>query len=421
MTGKPLHIAVVGAGVAGIVAAWILQRQHHVTLFEKRNRLGGHTNTIIIPDGPDAGTAVDTGFIVCNDKTYPNFHRFLRQLEVPVRWSDMSFGFWDQESGLQYAGTSLGGLFAQPANAANPAFLRMLWEIRRFSTEVLRDLEQSPARLAGVTLGQYLRAGRYSKYMVHNYIVPMGAAIWSTAPGKMLRFPALAFARFFRNHGLLSLKDRPRWQTVVGGSHAYIKAFEKRFTGNTILGARLRSVHREPGGVVLREDGGAERHFDRVVFAVHADQVLPLLADASEDERRLFGPWRYERNHTVLHTDASVLPPNRRAWASWNYTRERGTRPGKGPMSATYHMNRLQGLRTRRQYCVTLNRHESVPEQHVIRELVYTHPLYTRQSIETQEPLRRLSGTGCTGYCGSYLGYGFHEDAVLTAVHLTRR
>lgn len=419
MTNTRPTVAVIGGGVAGIVSAWILQRTHDVSIFEKADYLGGHTNTVTVEDGPDEGLAVDTGFIVCNDRTYPNFHEFLRQLGVPVRWSDMSFGFWDEVTGLQYAGTSLGGLFAQRRNALNPGFLGMLWDIRRFCTQALEDLEDRPEWLAGQTLGRYLRNGRYGRYMVHNYVLPMGAAIWSTAPGKMLRFPALTFVRFFKNHGLLSLKDRPRWQTVVGGSQSYVRAFKEQFTGNIELNARLEAVRRTEDGVVLREAGGAERTFDRVVLAVHADQVLPLLADPAEEERRLFGAWSYEKNRVLLHTDERVLPPRRAAWASWNYVRER---QGDGKsLSATYHMNRLQGIESARQYCVTLNRQTPVADRHVLREIMYMHPLYTRESIATQKPLRELTGQGRTGFAGSYFGYGFHEDAVKSAVELASK
>lgn len=413
-----MRIAVVGSGVAGVVAAHLLSRRHQVILFEKRTRLGGHTHTVMIEDGPDAGTAVDTGFIVCNNKTYPEFHRFLEELRVPWRWSNMSFGFWDEGTGLQYAGTDLNGLLAQRTNALRPGFVWMLWEITRFARAALRDLDAG--RLRGLTLREYLDRGGYSQGFVRNYLLPMGAAIWSTRASRMLRFPAETLVRFFRNHGLLSFKDRPRWQTIVGGSHQYLRAFTSRFPGEIRLGTRIEAVERHEDRISLRHKDGSREEFDQVVFATHADQVLPLLADPSDEERRLFGAWSYEKNRVLLHTDESVMPPLRRAWASWNYTRE-ALGDERTALSMTYYMNKLQGLRTERSYLVTLNRARPVNERAILRELVYTHPLYTPESLATQEPLRALSGNRRTWFAGSYLGYGFHEDAVRSALAVARR
>jgi predicted NAD/FAD-binding protein len=413
------RIAVVGAGAAGISAAWLLSKQHEVTLFEREQRLGGHTHTIVLENGPDAGTPIDTGFIVCNDKTYPNFHRFLADLGVPWRWSDMSFGFWDQRSGLQYAGTDLNGLFAQRTNLLNPQFLGMLWEIRRFCQSALGDRESISDRL---TLGEYLRQRNFGEFFIRSYVIPMGAAIWSTAAGRMLRFPARTFIDFFKNHGLLSLKDRPRWQTVVGGSHSYLKAFQQKFPGKIHSGLRIAGIERDEHKVRIRLDGDGEGAltFDEVVIATHADQVLPLLAKPTEEEERLFGAWRYEKNRVVLHWDQRVLPPREAAWASWNYVRESTARDAEA-LSMTYHMNRLQGLQTRRQYCVTLNRQNPIPDRFIIRDLQYTHPLFTRRSISSQPRIAALDGQNRTFYCGSYHGYGFHEDAVASAVRVAAR
>lgn len=418
-TNQRLRIAVVGAGVSGIVAAHRLARLADVTLLERRPRLGGHTHTWIVPDGPDAGTAVDTGFIVCNDKTYPNFHRFLAELGVGWRWSDMSFGFHDEVTGLQYAGTDLNGLFAQRANIVSPRFLTMLLEIRRFARQAMADIAANEDALARQTLGQYLARHRFSAPFINDYLVPMGAAIWSTPPGRMLRFPALAYIRFFRNHGLLGLADRPRWQTIIGGSHSYLRAFERQFPGRIELGAHIRTIRRDGAGVRLVMDDGTERPFDKVVLGVHADQVLPLLEKPTDEERELFGVWRYQANRVVLHTDVAVMPPNRRAWASWNYTREAGT-GADGPLSMTYDMNRLQGLRTRRRYLVTLNRRGPIDPRRVIAEFVYTHPLYTRASIATQPRVAAMQGTMNTYYVGAWQHYGFHEDGTRSAVEVAR-
>ena len=408
-----------GAGISGIVAAHLLSRQYQVTLLEKRPRLGGHTHTWEIPDGPDEGTRVDTGFIVCNDKTYPNFHRFLNELEVPWRWSDMSFGFWDERTNLHYAGTNLDGLFAQRSNALRPGFLAMLLEIRRFCRESMAALENNPAELEGRTLGGWLRDRRFGQTMIDNYLVPMGAAIWSTSPKKMLRFPALTYIRFFKNHGLLSLADRPRWQTVKGGSDRYVEAFQRQFNGTIRTGISIATIKRNGAEVDVHTVDGEQFSGDHLVMAVHADQVLPLLEKPTEAEEQIFSQWRYERNRVVLHTDTSVMPPSRRAWASWNYTREAEAEPDDA-LSMSYHMNRLQGLRTRREYLVTLNRKGRIDERRIIAEFVYNHPLYTRASLATQDRIYELNGDKHTYYCGAWCFNGFHEDGTRSAVRVAK-
>lgn len=308
------RVAVIGAGVAGITAAHLLQRRHDVVLFEKENRLGGNTNTVVLPDGPDAGTPVDTGFIVCNDWTYPNFLKLLGELRVAVRDSDMSFSFNCLRSGLEYAGTNLNTLFAQRRNMLSPPFWRMLLDIIRFNRNALAALESG--RLAGLTLGGLVDVGGYSRRFTEHYLLPMGAAIWSTPSAEMLRFPAEAFVKFCRNHGLLNIEHRPTWKTVVGGSISYLRAFEKRFRGSIRLASPVAHVRRENGRVVVRPGSGPDEVFDAVVIASHADEALAMLADPSDDERRLLGPWRYQENLTLLHTDPRVMPRARRAWSS---------------------------------------------------------------------------------------------------------
>jgi predicted NAD/FAD-binding protein len=411
MSGPRQKIAVIGSGVAGIVSAYLLQRKYDVTLFEKNNYAGGHTNTVVIEEGPDAGTPVDTGFIVLNDRTYPLFTEFLSQLSVPVRDSDMSFGFYDERKGLQYSGNGIGGLFAQPSNALKPSFLRMIWDIRRFGREGAADLEKGGV---APVLGRYLESKRFSKAMIEDYLLPMGSAIWSTPPGEIWDFPAETFLKFFQNHGLLDLSDRPQWQTVAGGSQSYVRAFLKSFQGRVQLNAELKNVIRGEGEVVI-QTRDSRFSFDHAVIASHADEALRMLDNPTPEEKRLLGCWSYQKNHTVLHTDISVLPPNRRAWASWNYTREKETGPA-GKTSLTYHMNRLQGWEARNQYCVTLNRSESIPLKSVLREFHYTHPSYTLASVKSQAELPSLNGPGNIYFCGSYFGYGFHEDAVKSAV-----
>jgi len=417
MADKRLRIAVVGAGVAGIASAWLLQRRHDVVLLEKNKYVGGHTNTVEIPDGPDAGTPVDTGFIVLNDRTYPLLHRFLKQLDVRVRSADMSFGFCCHRTGLQYAGTSLNGLFAQRANIVSPAFHRGIWDCIRFNRTAIRDLDRGG--LDDLTLRDYVGKLGLSRRFLDLYLVPMGGAIWSTSAREMMDFPAKTLVRFFKNHGLLTPFDMPQWQTVVGGSQTYVRAFLERFEGEVRRDVSLDHVRRTNHGVVLRQDNGREEEFDRVVIATHADEALKLLADPSELENRLLGAWSYSRNRTVLHTDTRFLPPNKRAWASWNYTREKSRRD-EVAVSLTYHMNRLQGLETRKQYCVTLNTSREIRPKSIIAEFNYTHPLYNKSAVESQSRLPELNGERHTWFAGSYFGFGFHEDAVRSGVAVGR-
>ncbi|OQA24324.1 MAG: 2-enoate reductase FldZ [Verrucomicrobia bacterium ADurb.Bin345] len=413
---QTLRIAVVGTGIAGLSAAHILNRGHDVTLFEKNDYAGGHTHTIVLPDGPDRDTPVDTGFIVMNHRNYPLLTRLFEQLGVTLRDSDMSFGYHDERSGLQYCGTDLNTMFAQRLNLLRPSFLRMIRQILRFYGRALGDFEAG--RLAGLTLGDYLRAGGYGEMFVDHHILPMGSAIWSTPCAEMLRFPAASFVQFFRNHGLLSVSERPQWRTVAGGSHSYVKKIVAMLRNPVRLNAAVRSVRRQNGRVHVAWAGG-EEVFDRVVIAAHADEALAMLADPTDEERRLLGPWRYTDNKTVLHSDARVMPPNRRAWASWNSTREEAGDASQ-PLSLTYDMNRLQGLVTQERYFVTLNRIGPIAQDRVIAPLHYTHPAYTFESMNTQPQLPKLNGANGTYFCGSYFRYGFHEDGIRSGVEVAR-
>ncbi|UPT74340.1 MAG: amine oxidase [Elusimicrobiota bacterium] len=330
----------------------------------------------------------------------------------------MSFGYHDENSGLQYAGTTLDGLFAQRANLVSPSFWRLVAGIVRFNAPALADLESGALR--GLTMGDYLARRGFGAGFRDHYVLPIGAAIWSTGLGGMLDFPAETFVRFFKNHGLLSITDRARWQTVVGGSHSYVKAFRAKFSGSIASNAPVESLRRLPGGgVEVRARGVEPRTFDRAVVATHADEALALLADPSDDERALLGAWSYSRNRTVLHHDVSLLPGNRRAWASWNYRRIAGE-DGGGPASLTYDMTRLQGLRCEKRWLVTLNPRREPSPAAVARELTYFHPVYTFASIAAQARLPSLNGRRSTWFCGSYFGYGFHEDAVTSALAVAR-
>lgn len=411
---KP-RLAVVGGGVAGIVAAHLLQDHHDITIFDRNDYLGGHTHTIPVPAGPDSGTPVDTGFIVFNDQTYPLFKRFL--VDLGVRWRDttMSFSFHDETTGFQYAGTGLNGLFTRRGNLINPFFWRMLLEIRRFSRLAMLGLDSG--NLAGLSLQQFLTLNRFSRYLTDRYVVPMGAAIWSTSPAKMLEFPVESLMYFWRNHGLLSLRNRPQWHTVEGGSQAYVKAFLKRFNGAVRLESQICEVRKTAAGIQLTRNDGKTEVFDRVVIAAHADQALSMLAEPTPDQSRLLGPWRYQANRTVLHTDTRVLPPKPRAWAAWNYCRETAT-DDSHPVSVTYDMNLLQGLKTNHTYCVSLNGNRQIAPDAMIAQIHYDHPTFTAESMQTQPELSQLNQASAILFCGSYFGYGFHEDAVRSAVQV---
>lgn len=413
MTEPGKKIAVVGGGVAGLTTAYLLDGRHEVTLFERNEYAGGHTHTIELDQGPDRGLAVDTGFIVLNDHTYPLFRKLLARLQVPTQDSDMSFAFASEVTGLQYAGTGLDGLFAQRRNWVNPRFHALLRSITRFCREARADLYNG--RLVGRTVGDYLAWRRVPARTVSSYIIPMAGAIWSASAVGVREFPAESLVRFWDNHGLLSLKNRPQWMTVQGGSHAYVKRMLATWKVKVHLQTDLAVIQRETNGVVLRHRDGRVERFDAVVLAAHADESLKLLADPTPDERRLLGPWSYSTNHTVLHTDARVMPSNRRAWASWNYLERPGGK-ATNPVAVTYHMNRLQNLRAQQDYFVTLNDTAAIAPDRIIREFIYHHPSYTFASLATQRELPSLNGVRNTYFCGSYFGYGFHEDAVRSGV-----
>lgn len=413
-----MKIAVVGGGVAGIVSSYLLSQQHEVTIFEAGEYLGGHTNSRVIESGPDAGTAVDTGFIVLNTKNYPTLHKFLKRIDVPVRFADMSFAYYCEATGFQYAGTTLNGLFAQRSNIVSGQFYKFLWELKRFCMDSAASLERG--ELGAMRLADLVERGRYSQFFVDSYLLPMGAAIWSAPLSEILEFPAQTFVQFFKNHGLLGLRDRPRWQTIVGGSSSYVKKFQENFPGTIKLRSPVASVQRSDTQVtIVTADGEKFGDFDAVVMAAHADQTLRMLETPTAEEQRLLGAWGYENNYTVLHTDTRLLPSLKRAWASWNYTRFKSA-DAASPVAVTYHMNRLQGLRSKTDYCVTLNCRE-ISDKNIVYATTYTHPTFNSAAVATQPELPKLQGVQRTYFCGSYFGYGFHEDAAKSGVEVARK
>ena len=409
---KPrLKIAVIGSGIAGIASAYLLSKKHEVTLFEKEGRLGGHTNTVELQSGPDAGLGVDTGFIVCNDRTYPLLHSLFREWEVPVRNADMSFGYHDEKSGMTYGSKNLDMLFAKRSNIVNLSFLQMVLGIGRFWRELPRDCNSN--NLQSKTLREFL-GSRYSQSFVEHYLKPFAGAIWSASGTSVLDMPAELCARFFMNHGMLSYNDNPQWQTVVGGSHSYLKAFSDIFTGTVKLSSGVKTVIRSDQQVQIVTEKNESHVFDRVILATHADQALTLLAEPTPDEKRLLSPWKYSKNYTVLHTDRSLLPPMKRGVAAWNYRRFLVEDKSK-PVCVTYHMNTLQGFNSKTDYCVTLNPRREVPPDNIIAAFNYTHPEFSQESFATQDQLPILNGKQNTWFAGSYFRWGFHEDAVRSA------
>ena len=407
-----MKIAIVGSGIAGNVVAHRLHREHEVTLFEADDRVGGHTHTHTIETG-DAIYEIDTGFIVFNDWTYPNFVALLDELGVPSQPSAMSFSLRNEASGLEYNGTTLNALFAQRRNLFRPSFHRMIRDILRFNREApaLLDATEEPV------LGEYLAEHRYSREFIDDYLVPMGAAIWSTDPARMLAFPARYFVRFFQNHGMLSVDRRPQWRAICGGSSRYVEKLTAPFRTRIRLNAPVEHVRRLPDRVLVKARGADSERFDHVFVACHADQALRLLADATPQEREILGAIPYSENEVTLHTDASLLPRTRRAWAAWNYHVRR--EPGAA-VALTYNMNILQDLEARETFCVTLNDGARIAPEKVLRRLVYHHPLFTPAGVAAQARQHEINGPRRTYFCGAYWRFGFHEDGVVSALNALR-
>jgi predicted NAD/FAD-binding protein len=418
MDEKKYSIAIVGSGVAGLTAAYLLNKKHDVTVFEKNDYPGGHTHTIIIKDGPDEGVPVDTGFIVMNHRNYPLFTKLLKELNAGLRDSNMSFGYYCENTGFQYSSRGINGLFARRSNIFNPVFLKMIKDILKFYKISRKDLETDG--IGSRTLGGYLRDNDFSETFINHHIIPMGAAIWSTPDEGMMDFPAESFLLFLNNHGLLSVGGQPQWRTVTGGSFEYVKIIRKSLKSDVYINTPVVQIERKPTGVTVKSGDGKTRNFDFVVIAAHADEALALLKDPSADEKRLLSPWYYQNNHTILHTDPSLMPPLENAKGSWNFIREK-TAGNKSVLSLTYDMNRLQGLKTENNYFVTLNTGKSLKKGSVIAEMDYHHPTYSFSSMKTQKELPLLNGINKTYFCGSYFGYGFHEDAVRSAVQVAEK
>lgn len=417
------RIAVVGSGISGMAAAWYLSARHEVTLFESAERLGGHTATIDVdiqgPQGSQAW-AIDTGFIVFNDWTYPHFQRLMATLGVESQATEMSFSVHETDVDFEYNGHTLMSLFAQRSNLLRPSFYRLLKDILRFNRQAVRDLD-SGELADDLTLGDYLDLRGYSEAFQRRYLLPMGAAIWSASIQDLRGFPLTFFVRFFSNHGLLNVSHRPQWYTLVGGSRSYIPALTAPYASRIRLNSPVTAVSRDLAGVTLTTPHGEER-FDHVVLACHSDQALGMLKDPSHAEQDVLGAMPYQDNEVVLHTDIGLLPRRQRAWASWNYRLDQ--RNASDRVSVTYDMNILQRLESDTTFCVTLNDSDSIDPSKVLGTFTYAHPCFTLEGYAAQKRHDEVSAAaathGRTHYCGAYWRNGFHEDGVWSALRVAR-
>lgn len=407
-------IAVVGGGISGLLSAAELQRAgHEITVFEAGDYAGGHTNTVRV-EAADGAHDVDTGFIVHNDRNYPNFERMLAELGVPTQPANMSFGVSDGLGRFEWAARGARGIFARPRHVVDGRFLRMLGDLVRFNREA-RDLVKLNG--SGPSLQEFLVDGDYSDYFIHRLLVPQASAVWSANPEQMWSFPASFLAAFFDNHGVLQIRNRPRWRTVPGGSRRYVEALVEPFRDRLHLSTPIERIERDPDGeaVTITHARGSER-FDEVVVATHSDQALEMLADPSQAEREILGAIPYQRNEATLHTDVSLMPRRRSAWASWNFHL---TDEPAGRSTVTYDMNRLQSLKAEDRYLVTLNRSEGIDPAKIIKVIEYSHPVYTNAGMAAQSRWGEVSGADRIHYCGAYWRWGFHEDGAWSALRVS--
>jgi len=417
ISAAPDRIAIIGAGISGITAAWLLSRRYQVTLIEKEPQLGGHAHTHYLDSGPDKGTPIDMGFIVLNDRNYPTLLTLFSQWGVQTQNSDMSFGFEDKESGFYYSSDFPRGLFARRKNLISPMFWCLMRDIFRFNRIGRKELK---AGIENLTLGQFLDKHRFSKPYIDYHMVPISAAVWSTPSENILDFPAEAILRFYEHHGLLTLANRPQWQTVAGGSISYVQAFEQQFQGTVKKSSPVLNVKRMNDKIEVRFKDHTAMDFDKVVLATHADISRRLLENPEPEESRVLDKWTYTNNDITLHSDRNVMPPKETAWASWSYVNvNRGSQAPAINMS--YYMNRLQRLETAKKYFVTLNGETCIDPNQRIQSIVFEHPCYTFDSLSTHKELDAINGKDRIFYCGAYCGYGFHEDGARSGAVVGRK
>ncbi len=406
-----MKIAVLGAGISGLGSAYLLSQKHEVDLYEKESRLGGHARTTMVHE-KEKSFGVDTGFLVFNHETYPLLTRLFEQLDVKIENSDMSFGFWDEQSNSAYNGSSLGGMFLQKKNLFSLAHYKMIADIMRFNKEA-NDHVDNNSRELNQSLGEYLES--YSEVFKQRYILPMGAAIWSTPSEKMHDFPARTFLQFFKNHGLLGVTTQHQWLTVSGGSINYVNAISQKISGEIILNSPVRSLSRHKDGVTLHMNDGTAKEYDKVVMAMHAPDALTLLDDATETEKELLSCFAYKENQAVLHNDTNVLYPDKKSYAAWNYK----TGGKDNAVTLSYWINILQNLVTDKEYFVSLN--ETATINDIIEEITYEHPQFDADAIEAQSRHHEIDGVIHTHYAGAYWRYGFHEDGLWSAERIANK
>ncbi len=410
------HIAIIGSGISGLTAAYLLSKKHHVTVFEKNAIIGGHTATVDI-EKEGKSYALDTGFIVFNDKTYPNFLALLDEIGVSKQATEMSFSVHNCQTGLEYNGHNLNTLFAQRRNVFRPKFWQLILEILRFNKLCKSVFEQQNYH-AGDTLGKFLAENKFSDFFAEHYILPMGAAIWSSSLAQMEDFEFRFFVQFFHHHGLLNIADRPQWYVIPNGSRSYLAPLCEPFKNNIKVNAHIKGITRNNDKVHLHFYDAPGQTFDEVVIACHSDQALALLTDASEDEKTILSAMPYSTNSVILHTDKNLLPKRKKAWASWNY--QLSTDREKAA-SVTYNMNILQGINSEHTFCVTLNQKEDINPNAILREFTYHHPIFSTHSIKAQQQRSVICGQNHTHFAGAYWHSGFHEDGVLSAVEVAQR
>ncbi len=407
-----LNIAVIGSGISGLTTAHLLSRKHNITLFEKNDYPGGHTHTHSIEEEATIYN-VDSGFIVYNENTYPNFIKLLDSLNVKRQHSSMGFSVKSYNKDFEYSGNSLSAVFSKKSNLFNPYFLNMLRSIIRFNKNSVKDLKTMKE---STLLIDYLKSKNYSEYFINYYIIPMAASIWSTSPNFILEMPAVFFIRFFDNHGLLKITNRPQWWVIKNGSKQYVKKILDDFNGTIHLNTTINELRRESNKVYIKINNDT-KIFDAVVLATHSDQSLSIIKDLSDNEKNVLGNIKYQKNTALIHTDTSILPKRKKAWSSWNYLLDKND----NKVILTYNMNILQSLKSKKTYCVTLNNTDMINENKIIKKITYHHPLFTKESVYAQSQKNLICGVNNTYFCGAYWGNGFHEDGVNSALDVCKK
>ncbi len=410
------NIAIIGSGISGLTAAYLLSKKHNVTVFEKNDRIGGHTATVDIEKNGEE-FAIDTGFIVFNDKTYPNFLALLSEIGIGKQATEMSFSVHNCQTGMEYNGHNLNTLFAQRRNLFRPKFWMLVKEILRFN-KLCKGIFETQGYQSGLTLGCFLSQNHFSDYFAEHYILPMGAAIWSSSLAQMEDFEFRFFVQFFHNHGLLNIADRPQWYVIPNGSRSYLAPLCEPFKNNIRLNGNINGISRDNGKVQLDFNQEQSEIFDEVVITCHSDEALALLNDASLEESRILSAMPYSENSVVLHTDKKLLPQREKAWASWNYQLSQDRNKAA---SVTYNMNILQGIKSHHTFCVTLNQKDDIAPNSILKEFTYHHPIFSADSIAAQQQRNKICGIKQTHYAGAYWHNGFHEDGVRSAVEVAKR